>query len=393
MKRTRFLYIFLFYLAVTLPACSGGAVVFAPTEAPPDLSPLLYRHPSGAFTLTAPRNWSVYEQNTTTLASAAFSRPGDDEPALLVAVIMPSGVENDSQAFSNLIQQYQTQVRADVERYSEQDRQAMGDGSWRMTGLRRTAAGETQQVNTFIQRAGPLFAIMDVIVPDANRRDEIQAVVNTFLLSSEASLLPSPLTMLNSASGTTLAALHVATWTTAEGVFFVTGEIANYGVTPVAGLPVQATLRTADGLNVAEAADIVMGHGISPGGFAPFSLRFGQGQPAMSSTFELRLGAGWQPVEVTLAGPEMLSWTDESVLEGGRLTISGTVTNISSQTIRAPHAVATVFDVAQTVIAAGFAPADVESLAPGETARYAVGIPEIGGQPANYIIYVQGLVD
>ena len=393
MTRTRYLTLLLVFLAVTLPACSGGAVVFAPTEAPPDLSPLPYQHPSGAFTLTVPRNWAVHEQNTTTLAGAAFSRPGDDEPALRVAVVAPSGVEDDSQAFSQLIQQYQTQVRADVERYTEQDRQAMGDGSWRMTGLRRTAGGETQQVNTFIQRAGPLLAIIDIIVPDANRRDEIQSIVNTFSLSSEAPLQPSPLTTLNSASGTTLAALHVATWTTAEGVFFVTGEVANYGVAPVAGLPVQATLRTAEGLNVGEAADTVMGHGIPPGGFAPFSLRFGQGQPAMSRSFELRLGADWQPAPATLAGPEVLSWTDESVLEGGRLTISGTVTNIGGQTVRAPRAVATVFDVAQTVIAAGFAPADAETLASGETARYVVGIPEIGGQPANYIVYVQGLLD
>jgi hypothetical protein len=393
MTRTHLLHVIVFFLAVTLPACSGGAVVFAPTEAPPDLSPVVYTHPSGAFTLTVPRPWAIHEQNTTTLASAAFSRPGEDEPALLVAVVAPAGVDADPQAFSNLIQQYQTQVRADVERYSEQDRQAMGDGSWRVTGLRRTAAGETEQVNTFIQRAGPLFAIMDVIVPDASRQAEIQSVVNTFALHPDAPLQPSPLTTLNSASGTTLAALHVATWATAGGVFFVTGEVANYGAAPVAGLPVQVTLRTADGLNVAEAADVVMGHGIPPGGFAPFSLRFGQGQPAMSRHFDLRLGAGWQPVAVALAGAEVLSWTDDSVFEEGRLTISGTVTNIGGQTVREPRAVATVFDVAQTVIAAGYAPADAASLAPGETARYVVGIPEIGGQPANYIVYVQGLLD
>ncbi len=393
MTRTRFLYVFLLCLTITLPACSGGAVVFAPTEAPPDLSPLLYQHPSGAFALAAPRNWAVHEQNTTTLASAAFSRPGDDEPSLLVAVVQPAGVENDSQAFSNLIQQYQTQVRADVERYTEQDRQAMGDGSWRMTGLRRSAAGETQQVNTFIQRAGPLLAIIDVIVSDASTLGELQAVANTLSLNADAPLQPSPLTTLNSASGMALAALHVATWTTAEGVFFISGEIANTGPTTVAGLPVEATLRTADGLNVGEAVDVVMGHGIPPGGFAPFSLRFGQGQPAMSQTFELRLGDAWQPVEIRLAAPEMLSWTDESVLEGGRLTITGVITNESDQPVREPRAVATVFDASQMVIAAGFAPAELGALAPGESTRYVVSIPEIGGQPANYIVYAQGLLD
>src|SRR5690606_26997946 len=105
----------------------------------------------------------------------------------------------------------------DIERYTESDRLAMGDGSWRMTGLRRTAAGETQQVNTFIQRAGSLFAIMDVIVSDATSLAEIQAVVNSFSLNADAPLEPSPLTTLNSAGATALSVLHLANWTTPEG--------------------------------------------------------------------------------------------------------------------------------------------------------------------------------
>lgn len=389
----RIFTIFLVCLSITLSACSGGAVVFAPTAPPPDLSPLPYQHPSGAFSLVVPRQWAVYEQNTTTLASASFSRPGDDEPVLLVAVVNPSGVEPDSQGFAQFIQQYQTQVRPDIERYSESNRQAMGDGSWRMTGLRRTAAGQTQQVNTFIQRSGSLYAIMDVIVADVSPLSDLLNVINTFSLNADAAVQPAPLTTLNSASAAPLSLLHLSAWTTPSGVFFVTGEVANYGPTVAAALPVQVTLRTADGLNVAEAADTVMGHGIPPGGFAPFSLRFGQGQPAMSTTYEVRLGAGWDAPNVRLTDPVMMTWTDESVYQDGLLSISGTITNMSDQPIREPRAIATVFDTAQNVIAAGFDIADAPTLAPGESTRYGIGIPEIGGEPANYIVYVQGLLE
>lgn len=388
----RHLRLALVCLLLTLAACSGGAVVFAPTAAPPDTSPLPYQHPSGVFTLNVPRQWAVHEQNTTTLASAAFSRPGDDEPVLLVAVMRPSAAD-DSQAFGQLIQQYQTQVRADVDRYTEHSRQAMGDGSWRVTGVRHSATGETQPVNTFIQRSGPLFAIIDVIVGDASLSDTLRAVVNSFSLNADATLQTAPLTTLNSASRTSLSVLHVATWATPDGVFFVTGEVANTGSDVAAALPVTVTLRSADGLNVGEASDLVMGHGIPPGGFAPFGLRFGQGQPALGVTYEIRLGADWQPPDIRLAPDDALTWVEESVLEDGRLLISGTVTNTGTTPVRAPVAVATVFDAAQTVIAAAYAPADVEQLAPGETARFGLGIPEIGGQPANYIVYVQGLVD
>jgi hypothetical protein len=41
----------------------------------------------------------------------------------------------------------------------------MGDGSWRLTGLRTSIGGSVQQVNTFIERAGSLVGVVDVIVP------------------------------------------------------------------------------------------------------------------------------------------------------------------------------------------------------------------------------------
>src|SRR5215207_3908309 len=131
----------LILLLIGFTGCGSGAVMFAPTPLPPDLSPVAYTHPGGIFRLVAPRTWAVYEQNTTAMASASFSVPGETEPSLLFAVMNP-GIELNSASFGELISQYQTQVRPDIDRYSELSRQAMGDGSWRMTGLRRTPLGE-----------------------------------------------------------------------------------------------------------------------------------------------------------------------------------------------------------------------------------------------------------
>ncbi|MBE0691140.1 MAG: hypothetical protein IH587_13555, partial [Anaerolineae bacterium] len=264
-------------LLFLLGGCGGDAVVFAPTPPPPDISPLRYQHPGGVFSIVVPRTWSVYEVNTTQLASTAFSPPDVNEPALTVAVVN-LGTAPDADAFSALLNRYQTQIRADVEFYSEQDRQAMGDGSWRMTGIRQLSGGETQPINTFVQQVGSQIAVVDVVVPEADpAQAEMQRVVNTLQINSDAPLDPADLSTLSSAKRTGLALLHLYAWSTAEGVFFITAEVANYGTTTISAAPVRALLTTAKGQPLVEAVDSVMGYGIAPGGFAPFSLRFGQG--------------------------------------------------------------------------------------------------------------------
>ena len=101
-----------------LAGCSGGAVVFAPTPLPPDVSAVVYTHPGGAFSVTLPRNWPVHEQNTTVLASAAFSAPGADQPALRFAV-MNLGKPLNSTTLAQVMDRYQTQIRPDAKLYQE----------------------------------------------------------------------------------------------------------------------------------------------------------------------------------------------------------------------------------------------------------------------------------
>jgi len=149
---------------------------------------------------------------------------------------------------------------------------------------------------------------------------------------------------------------------------------------------------------VAGAIDTVMGHGIAPGGFAPFSLRFGQGQPSGAREFLLRIGGEvdgeiWLPdPEARVVGAEALSWTDESTFdELGRLHISGIVTNNGERPVRDLRAIATIFDGAGSVIGAAFLDIEPAVLAAGEEAPFALMLPELGGDPVNYIVTVQGL--
>jgi hypothetical protein len=378
---------------VLLAGCSGGAVVFAPTPPPPDTSPLVYRHPSGAFSIMVPRRWAVAVQHTTTLAAAAFSPPGADEPAVRLAVINLGGTV-DSAALGAFINRYQTELRPQAGGYVEASRQAMGDGSWRLTGLQHMPGGLTQPLNTFIQAAGSRVAVIEVAIPDdAARLKELQTLVNTFELRPDAELQPGEPTVFAFASGSRLDFLNVVTWTTSAGAFIISGEVANAGPDSLAAVPVRAVLRSADGLVVAETADVVMGYGIPAGGFAPFSLRFGQGRPSLAASYELVIGGeGWLPETMpAVYGPETLQWTDESSLNAaGQLVITGRVGNSGGDTARGLRAIVTVFDAGQRVIAAGYG--DITpSLAPGESTAFQITLPELGGEALNYILNIQGV--
>jgi hypothetical protein len=373
--------------------CSGGAVVFAPTPPPPDLSPLVYAHPGGAFSIAVPRTWTLYEQNTTTLAASTFSAPGDTEPSLRLSVIN-TGRPLDSVALSEVIDHYQSQIRPGVTQYSELSREAMGDGSWRMTGLQGMPGGETRQINTFIDHAGSFLGIIELTLPDDPARlIELEQVINTFVINQGASLQPAELSVLASSATTELAFLHVASWTSPTGVLFITGEVANNSSLLLTDIPIRAVLRSTDGLPLAEALDTVMGHGVPPGGYAPFSLRFGQGQSAQMTEYDLILGNQHWEIDHSrvVYSQDVLTWQEDFKLESdGALTISGNATNTSERVIRNPRAVATIFDAAGRVIAAAFTEITAR-LDPGQQFPFMLAIREMGGQPANYILYVQGL--
>ncbi len=386
------LYVLALGIISLLVGCQSGAVVFVPTATPFATSPLTYTHPSGAFSLAVPRNWSVHEQNTPTLAAATFAPP--HQPPLITVAVINLGQALDDSQLGTVMFEYQTLFRPDLNRYTESDRQAMGDGSWRLTGVRQSPTGQPQQVNTFILREGTFLGVLDaVIATDTQVLSDAQSSINTLRLNPTAVLQPAAPQVLSEVAIVGLEIVHVSTWVTPQGVFFITGEVANYSTVAMSQIPVRAVLYNADGAAVTEALDVVMGHVLLPGQFAPFSLRFGQGQPAETTTYTLTVGReDWQPGAVpAVVSSDALTWTHEtSYNENQHLRISGTITNTGQQTVRQVRAVVTLFDDRGEVIAAGFT--DVENpLAAGQSSTYSILVSDIGGLPANYIVDVQAL--
>lgn len=383
----------LIVIAGLLSACAanGGAVVFAPTPLPPDLSPRGYTHPSGAFSVDLPPDWAVRVRQTSTTAEAAFSPPGATYPALSVAVVNLGS--NTTPPLVDIINTYQADLRPDARRYSEQDRQAMGDGSWRLLGLRVTAGGQAEQVNTFIGRSGNFLGVVEALLPsspEALRR--LEQILNTVRIHPNAPLQPTDLNALRGAHRAALEVTNVTAWLTPDGVFFVTGEVANFGDYALSDVPVAVTLVNASGDIVAGARDTVMGYALPPGGFAPFSLRFGEGRPPEAEAYTVTLGGdGWQPTTApAVAGAEALTWTDESRFSNeGDLLIDGLLTNTGDDTVYAPLATVTVFNARGDVIASAFTRITEGPLEPGASLPYRLRLAELGGQPTQYIVTLQ----
>lgn len=387
--------LFLLILAL-LAACSngGGAVVFAPTPLPPDESPLAYAHPGGVFSLNVPRRWAAHEQYTTQLASASFAPPGSDRPLISVSAVN-LGSDIDTAAFAALLDRYQSEVRLDRDHYTETSRAPMGDGSWRISGTRALPGGGSEAVNTFIERAGPLFAVTDITLPENPATfAALEAAANSLRLTPPGALQAADLDTLSGARSSDLNVVHISAWTAPDGVFYVAGEIANDGPAALTHIPVEVVLTNASGAALTGASDFVMGHALLPGGYAPFSLRFGGGQPESARHFAVRVGGdSWTPEAApAVIGADSLAWTDStSYQEDGALAVSGDVTNTGGQMVRSVRVTVTLFDAAQNVIGASSADLSPPTLAPGERVPYRFVFNETGGAPVNYLVSVQGL--
>lgn len=393
-KHTYWQYTAILLIILVMTGCSSGTVKFAPTPLPPELNPIEYEHPSGAFSVVLPPNWSVFSQNLTTLASTSFAPPASDTPLIRVAVIN-LGYTIEANDMGELLLQYQTQIRPNIDRYTEQDRQSFADGSWRLTGLRTVAGGNTQQINTFVERNGSLFGVIEVTVPsETARRTDIQRIINTFTLKGDADLPVSDISALAISSDSPLEVVNVNTWTTAEGVLYVTGEVTNHGSDAVSRIPVTALQIDANGTGLAEAVDMVMGYTLRPETFLPFSLRFGQGQVDGATRYGVIVGDDeWNSDDtIEIVSEEMFDWTDESNYnEAGQLFINGVITNNSLEDTKDTKIIVTVFDDNQSVIASAFHDVQPAILGAGETTDYILLVPDVGGTPATYILTVQAL--
>ncbi|MFW5709377.1 MAG: FxLYD domain-containing protein [Chloroflexota bacterium] len=388
----------LILLLLLLPAagCAEDAVVFAPTPQPPDVSPLTYTHPGGAFSLTVPRTWAVHTQSYDDLASAYFTPPQAAVPSVGITLIQVDETSSDL-SITEILNQYQSTIRPDRSRYTEQDRQAMTDGSWRLTGVRTEPGGTSTALNTFIVPDMPYLAVMEVIIPDdPTQLAEIDQIINTLRINPEPALQSTPLDTLAQAGGSDLRVRSISAWRTSQGIYFITGEITNTSNRPIGGVPINISLLRADDTVIVDASDTSMGYVIEPGEDAPFSLRFGQGQPPDAVRFQLALGTfTWSPEDTTPANvvsEDGLTWGDNaSISSEGHYTIEGTVTNTGELVVTDPVAVVTVVDAQGNIIAAAFTSLSETTLRPDDTAAFFFRIQELGGVPFDHIVDVQAL--
>jgi hypothetical protein len=378
-------------LAVALTGCAGDAVVYAPTPLPPDLSAQPWAHPSGAFSVAVPRHWAAFAQNEANFSSASFTPPNQPTPILTIAVIR-LGSAPDPATLQALAAELQTTHRADRNRYTQTSAETTPDGVWRFGGARLNPDGSQTALNTFIGATGDLLMLVDAHLPaDPNLLAEVQRAVNTVTLDPASPLPVAELSTFGFVRASALEAQNTAAWTNGTGVLFVTGEVANASGQPLENVPVRVALTDAAGNVLIEAGDVTMGYALPAGGFAPFSLRFGQGQPADAVGYRVAVGDGALfPPARTVVGAPTLEWTDDSTFApDGSLAITGSVSNTGDQTARDLLGVVTVFDATGSVIGAWRSPLDVPTLAAGESAAYAVRLPELGGGARNYILDIQ----
>jgi hypothetical protein len=380
-------------LILVLAGCQSGAVVFEPTPLPPDTSPIRYEHPSGAFTLSVPREWAVHAQSQADLAAAHFTPPGATRAVVSASVIR---LESDVDTL-DLVNEYQASVRRDYGIYVERERQSMADGSWRLIGTRIGPGGLEQALNTFIVKDEDLIGVLETVI-DQEPVETLERIVNTFALNPASGLPPTSLSTLTGSSYSDLRVANVHGWRTTQGIFFITGEVVNTSDRFIGGIPIQVALQRQDGAILVDASDRVMGYGLFPGDFAPFSLRYGEGQPPEMTGYRITLGNfGWDPDVTTpedVIGAGSLTWTNEaSISSEGHLIIEGEVINTGSDPVRDPRVMVTVFDNRQRVIAAAFTSLEV-TLAPEDSAAYFLRITEMGGQPdLPPMVNVQAILD
>jgi hypothetical protein len=379
------------WLLILLAACVPTVPVPAAT---PDLG-APYSHSSGVFSLRLPPSWSAGDLSVGPALLVTFAPPRADRVMLTVYVVR-LGAPLDEGAFRTAMDAYLDAPYN--ESLTTLDRAAMGDGSWRVTGVRHQH-GESLPVNVFMQRDGPFFSALEVVVPgnDPVTATLLERALNTYQVNAAAEwpvgvveAIPPPPTGFILAGGN-LAFSDLLTWTDEAGSFHVSGRLANRAPYPVDRVAVRATLYDAVGGVMAEQVGSTPVSVLLDGEFAPFQVQFDGRRP--SAAVRLGLRAEAQQAADSLAafyGPEFFDWEDRAEYdEAGQLHIRGTIWNLGAVTARRVQAIITIFDSSDLV--AGYVALDIGDgvLDAGDSARFDAPIPPLGAEPARYLVTVQ----
>jgi hypothetical protein len=383
-------------IAILSSACDSSPVVVVATPVPVDARFHTYRHPTGVFSLRLPPDWSVRDVSQADAVRVEFSPPGNTGLPMTVYVIntgAPVGTAN----LLDAINRYQAVINGDASVYTEVSRNAQGDGSWRLAGIRQTPIGP-RQLNTFLQADKSFLSAIEVDITDANDAtlQTLRAIVNTLRIDSTviigASNIQAPQGSAVTTSSGVLVFGGLYTWTNPQGAFIVNGQVANQSGGPLEGIRVTCILYDAQNNALTEQANVIPVEVLDDKATAAFSIHFRSGKPSQAVRFELQAAGrnAEYALKVHLGSDAFIRGNEKAVYSpGGYLTISGDVVNKTQGPAYFIKANVIVYDDQQRVVGTDSAFLSKPDLLPGETGHFEVPFYEIGGNAVRYEISIE----
>jgi hypothetical protein len=384
-------------IALAAAACATSPVVVVATPVPLDAQFRTYRHPSGVFKLRLPADWSVRDLSHGDTIRVEFSPPGNAGLPVTVYVVN-TGTVLDAASLLDAINRYQAALNGDSSVYHEVSRNAQGDGSWRLAGVRQTPIGP-RLLNTFLQADKSFLSAIEVDLTDANdaMQQTLRAIINTYRVDPTvvigASQIQAPEGVSANTSSGVLAFGGLYTWTNPQGAFIVNGEVTNQSGGPLEGIRITAILYDAQNKALVEQANVIPLEVLDDKAKAPFSIHFRNGRPSQAVRYELQAAArnAEYAISTHLGDDSFIRGNDKAQYNAnGYLTVSGDVVNKTQGAARYIKATVTLYNEQQQVVATDNAFLSKPELLPGETSHFEVTFYEVGGNAARYVITIEG---
>lgn len=397
MKRACLFMLFCTLITLVAAACDTSPVVVVATPVPLDARFRTYRHPSGVFKLRLPSDWSVRDLSHGDTIRVEFSPPGNAGLPMTVYVVN-TGTVLDTASLLDAINRYQAALNGDSSVYHEVSRNAQGDGSWRLAGVRQTPIGP-RLLNTFLQADKAFLSAIEVDLTDANdaMQQTLRAIINTYRVDPTvvigASQIQAPEGTGGNVSSGVLAFGGLYTWTNPQGAFIVNGEVTNQSGGPLEGIRITAILYDAQNNALVEQANVIPLEVLDDRAKAPFSIHFRNGKPSQAVRYELQAAArnAEYAISTHLGDDSFIRGNDKAQYNAnGYLTVGGDVVNKTQGPARYIKATVTLYNEQQQVVATDNAFLSKPELLPGETSHFEVTFYEVGGNAARYVITIEG---
>jgi hypothetical protein len=379
-------------------ACQPATVVVVTTPGAAESGFVTYRHPSGAFTLRLPPDWSIRDVSQNDTLRVEFSPPANDGLPLTV-YILNTGQVMDTPALLEQINLYQKVFSPVPGQYTEIARNAQGDGSWRVVGVRQTPIG-ARQLNTFLQGDKTFLSVIEIDITEATepKLALLRLILNSYQVDSGASLSTqgisaiNPVTVADESVGS-VSFSGLLDWSDASGGFNINGLLTNQVDSPIEAVRVTALIYDSTNRLIAEQPDVLPNEVIGVGESVPFTIRFQSGKPAGATRYELQAAARHAEYNLPryLGETNFIKGNEKATYNAqGFLVVSGDVVNQTQQPAKAIRVTVTLFDDQNRVVGAETAFVAKPELLPGEVSRFEVTFFQLAGNASRFVTRIEG---